>query len=60
MGKILLMASEMGAYTLTDRGTWLAYKDKLSLTVLNEGGILLKTLMALLLLTLRCIKTFNI
>ena len=42
MGKILLMASEMGAYTLTDRGTWLAYKDKLSLSVLNEGDILLK------------------
>jgi len=43
MGKVLLMASELGAYTLTDRGTWLAYKDKLSLKVLNEGGILLKT-----------------
>ena len=42
MGKVLLMASELGAYTLTDRGTWLAYKDKLSLKVLNEGGVLLK------------------
>ena len=42
MGKALLMASELSAYTLTDRGTWLAYKDKLSLKILNEGGILLK------------------
>ena len=42
MGKALLMASELNAYTLTDRGTWLAYKDKLSLKLLNEGGILLK------------------
>lgn len=42
MGKVLLMASELGAYTLTDRGTWLAYQDKLSLIILNEGGVLLK------------------
>ncbi len=41
MGKVLLMANELGAYTLTDRGTWLAYQDKLSLNVLNEGGVLL-------------------
>jgi len=42
MGKVLLMADELGAYTLTDRGTWLAYQDKLSLKVLNDGGVLLK------------------
>ena len=42
MGKVLLMANELGAYTLTDRGTWLAYQDKLSLTILNGGGVLLK------------------
>jgi|TARA_R110002096_G_scaffold75795_8_gene179137 tungstate transport system substrate-binding protein len=42
MGKVLLMADELGAYTLTDRGTWLAYKDKLSLTILNQGSVLLK------------------
>lgn len=42
MGKVLLMANELRAYTLTDRGTWLAYKDKLSLNILNEGGVLLK------------------
>ncbi|HIF18256.1 MAG TPA: tungsten ABC transporter substrate-binding protein [Cycloclasticus sp.] len=42
MGKVLLMASELEAYTLTDRGTWLAYQDKLSLSVLNDGGVLLK------------------
>ena len=42
MGKVLLMANELSAYTLTDRGTWLAYKNKLSLKVLNDGGVLLK------------------
>jgi len=42
MGKVLLMADELGAYTLTDRGTWLAYQDKLSIQLLNDGGLLLK------------------
>ena len=42
MGKALLMANELNAYTLTDRGTWLAYEDKLALKILHQGGILLK------------------
>ena len=37
MGKILQMAAELDAYTLTDRGTWLAYQDKTPLKILNEG-----------------------
>ena len=37
MGKVLQMASEMQAYTLTDRGTWLAMRDKLDLKLLVEG-----------------------
>lgn len=37
MGPTLTMASELGAYTLTDRGTWLAYQSKLDLAVLLEG-----------------------
>ena len=37
MGKILQMAGEMDAYTLTDRGTWLAYADKLPLSIVFEG-----------------------
>lgn len=37
MGKVLQMASELDAYTLTDRGTWLAYKDKLDMALLNAG-----------------------
>ena len=36
MGKVLQMAAELDAYTLTDRGTWLAYQDKLPLTILNR------------------------
>ena len=36
MGHSLQMASELGAYTLTDRGTWLALKDKLALRLVLE------------------------
>jgi len=37
MGKVLQMAAELDAYTLTDRGTWLAYQDKSPLKILNQG-----------------------
>lgn len=37
MGKVLQMAAEMGAYTLTDRGTWLAYKGKVDMELLFAG-----------------------
>lgn len=37
MGATLTIASEKEAYTLTDRGTYLAAKDSLSLEVLFEG-----------------------
>lgn len=37
MGKVLQMASEMDAYTLTDRGTWLAYQARTGLGVLVQG-----------------------
>ena len=37
MGKVLQMAAELDAYTLTDRGTWLAYQNKSPLKILNEG-----------------------
>lgn len=36
MGKVLQMASELQAYTLTDRGTWLALRNKLDLKLLVE------------------------
>jgi tungstate transport system substrate-binding protein len=42
MGPTLQMASEKGAYTLTDIGTYLAFKSKLSLaTIVDKGSILL-------------------
>jgi tungstate transport system substrate-binding protein len=41
MGKVLQIASELDAYTLTDRGTWLAYRNKSSLKVLFEGDQML-------------------
>lgn len=37
MADTLRMASEKGAYTLSDRGTYLAQKDKLKLKLLVEG-----------------------
>jgi tungstate transport system substrate-binding protein len=42
MGATLLMASEMGGYTLTDMGTFLAYKSDLALVpIVQQGAILL-------------------
>ena len=37
MGPTLNTASGMGAYTLTDRGTWLSFKNRGELEVLVEG-----------------------
>ncbi len=37
MGKVLQIAGELQAYTLTDRGTWLAYQNKIPLELLVEG-----------------------
>ena len=37
MGKVLQMAGELNAYTLTDRGTWLAFKNKSPLSIAFEG-----------------------
>ena len=37
MGKVLQIADELNAYTLTDRGTWLAYRDKSRLQVVYQG-----------------------
>jgi tungstate transport system substrate-binding protein len=37
MGDVLTMASEVEAYTLADRGTYLAMRERLQLDVLVEG-----------------------
>lgn len=37
MGVTLTIASEKVAYTLTDRATYLAYKDQIELAILSEG-----------------------
>ncbi|MEM7562676.1 MAG: substrate-binding domain-containing protein [Pseudomonadota bacterium] len=37
MGKTLQIANEIDGYTMTDRGTWLAYQSKLDITLLFEG-----------------------
>jgi tungstate ABC transporter binding protein WtpA len=48
MGETLVMASEKGAYTLTDEGTYLAYQGKLQLVPqINQGSILLNVYSAI-------------
>jgi tungstate transport system substrate-binding protein len=42
MAEALRMASEKGAYTLADRGTFLAQRERLDLVVLSEGDPLLR------------------
>lgn len=37
MGPALNMAASLDAYTLSDRGTWLSFKNRAGLTVLVEG-----------------------
>jgi len=37
MGAVLVMANEKQAYTLADRGTFIAFRDKVALEVLVEG-----------------------
>ncbi|WP_173424660.1 substrate-binding domain-containing protein [Photobacterium sanctipauli] len=37
MGPTLNMASELQGYTMTDRGTWLAYQNKLQLAIVLQG-----------------------
>ena len=37
MGPALNMAASLGAYVLTDRGSWLSFKNRADLTVLVEG-----------------------
>ncbi len=41
MGQTLSVAAEKKAYTLADRGTYLALKKTLGLDILNEGDTLL-------------------
>ncbi|MFC1987733.1 substrate-binding domain-containing protein [Chloroflexota bacterium] len=48
MGPTLIMASEKKAYTLTDVGTYLAYKSKLELVpIIDKGSILLNVYSAI-------------
>jgi len=37
MGKVIQMADELNAYTLSDRGTWLAFKAKTNLKIDYQG-----------------------
>lgn len=37
MGEVLMMSGEMRAYTLTDRGTYLSFRDKIGLPILMQG-----------------------
>ncbi len=41
MGQVLLLANEKKAYTLTDRGTYLAFKDRIDLDIQYQGDEIL-------------------
>ena len=41
MGETLRIANERDAYTLTDRGTWLALADDMNIVIVSEGDQLL-------------------
>ena len=41
MGDTLMMASEMGGYTLVDSGTWYAFADKVNLKIVLQGDSVL-------------------
>ncbi len=41
MGKVIQIAHELEAYTLADRGTWIAYQNKTSLKLLYQGDPIL-------------------
>jgi tungstate transport system substrate-binding protein len=50
MGTVLRMANEKGAYTLTDRATWLSFKNQLrNLKVLVEDDVILMNPYAIIL-----------
>ncbi len=51
MGEVLGIASESGAYTLTDRGTYLFLRDRLALEVLVEGDARLRNDYSVILVT---------
>lgn len=38
MGAVLRIANDKNAYTLSDRGTWLAFRDKISLVPVFQGS----------------------
>ena len=42
MGAVLVMAYEKRAYTLVDRGTYLAFQDRIDVSVLHEGDAALR------------------
>ncbi len=41
MGKVIQMADELQAYTLADRGTWIAYSNKTQLKIVFQGDSVL-------------------
>lgn len=41
MGAVLKIADDKQAYSLSDRGTWLAYQDKVDLQIVTQGNAVL-------------------
>ena len=60
MGPTLMMASEKQAYTLTDMGTYLAYKSKLELVPIVDKGDILLNVYSAIAVNPEKVKVFNI
>ena len=59
MGQTLLMANEMGAYTLSDSGTFLAFREKINLIPLVEKGKALLNIYSIILINPKIKKHIN-
>ncbi len=53
MGATLRIASEKGAYTLTDRGTFLSQEESLDMEILFDGDALLRNVYHLIVVSPR-------
>lgn len=51
MGATLNTASQLGAYTLVDRATWLFFRNRGELTILSDGDVRMRNLYSVLLVS---------
>ncbi len=60
MGKVIQMSGELSAYTITDRGTWLKFRNKSPLKLLFEGDPILHNPYAIIAVNPERYKDLNV